>query len=443
MYDCIIIGGGISGISTLVQLQKYQCNVLLLESRPFLGGRVRSYVDSISKEEIDNGQHLLMNCYDNFLALLSQINSIDFVDAQKRMKVSFVSKWKNTSTSFKIHTLEQKYLTNNLGVLIGLLQFSAITFAEKIQLCWFMIGLKVFKPSENETVLQYLQRRNISPKLITWFFEPITLATINTSISIASAILLVTVLEKAMLGGGNRSAFVLPTRGLSQLFTHSELLQKYSKTSTTVRGISKNNQFYEIVDADDTIYNAKSIVFATPLSNTKLLVSDLDVSMPDFEEHSPITSVYLWFDSEVLTEIEDVFFGLIGTLSQWVFNKYKIENRTSSFASSLLSIVISASETTISMSKEEITNLIYSELSELFPSIKSSNVIHSVVIKEKKATFLSTPSFELERLRTSTSKEGMFFAGDWTNTGLPATMEGAALSGVSASKEVLQFLKKS
>lgn len=442
MYDCIIIGGGISGISTLVELQKYTNNVLLLESRPFIGGRVRSYIDPVSKDEIDNGQHILMNCYDNFLSLLSEVNSKKFLNTQKKMKVTFVSKGKNTHTTFEKHTLEQKYFVNNLGVLLGLLQFSAFSLTEKIQLIWFMLGLKTFKPAKNETVLQYLQRRNVSPKLIRWLFEPITLATINTSITTASAILLVTVLEKALLGGGNRSAFVLPTRGLSQLFSQSEILQKYSNTSSTVRRISKNNQFYTIFESDDTLYKAKSIVFATPLSNSKLLVSDLDVSLPNYEEHSPITSVYLWFDSKVLTEIEDGFFGLIGTLSQWVFNKYKIENRTSSFAASLLSIVVSASETTISLTKSEITDIIYSELSELFPSIKSSKVIHSVVIKEKKATFLSTPSFELERLRTSSSNEGVFFAGDWTNTCLPATMEGAALSGVRASKEVLQYLKK-
>jgi predicted NAD/FAD-dependent oxidoreductase len=305
-----------------------------------------------------------------------------------------------------------------------------------------MLGLKIFKPSTNETVSEYLYRRNINQKLITWLFEPITLATINTSIFKASAQLLVTVLEKALLGGGTKSAFVLPTNGLSQLFSHSDILYENSKTSITVKSIRKSEHTFEILDSNDTIYNSSSIVFATPLSTTKSLLSDLEINLPKFDEHSPITSVYLWFDEEVLTEIEDSFFGMIGTITQWVFNKYKIENRTSNFAKSLLSTVISASDEIVSLSKDEITTMIYTELSEVFPSIKSSNVIHSVVIKEKKATFLSTPSFELERLRTSTSKEGIVIAGDWTNTGLPATMEGAALSGVTASREVLKFLQK-
>lgn len=442
MFDCIIIGGGISGISTLMHLKKQQCNVLLLESRPFLGGRVRSYVDAVSNEEIDNGQHLLMNCYDNFLTLLSELNSIDFVQPQKRMKVSFVSKSNNSTQTFEKHLLEQRYFQNDVGILLGLLQFSAFSLAEKLQLCWFMIGLKIFKPTDNETVLEYLQRRNINQKLITWLFEPITLATINTSIQKASAKLLVTVLEKALLAGGNKSAFVLPKKGLSQLFSQSDILNENSKTSITVKSVRKSEHTFEILDSNGTIYNSSSIVFATPLSTTKGLLTDLDINLPKFEEHSPITSMYLWFDEEVLTEIEDPFFGLIGTITQWVFNKYKIENRTSNFAKSLLSIVISASDEIVSLSKDEITTMIYTELSELFPSIKSSNVKHSVVIKEKKATFLSTPSFELERLRTSTSKEGIVIAGDWTNTGLPATMEGAALSGVTASTEVLKFLQK-
>ena len=442
MYDCIIIGGGITGISTLIKLNKQHCNVLLLESRPFLGGRVRSYVDAFSNEEIDNGQHILMNCYDTFLSLLFELDSFHMISPQKRMNVCFVSKSENSSIPFEKYTLEQKYFTNNIGILIGLLQFSAFTFSEKIQLCWFMVSIKIMKPMKTETVQQYLQRRNISQKLITWLFEPITLATINTSIQNASASLLVTVLEKALLGGGDKSAFVLPTKGLSQLFSQSETLQKLSKTSTTVKSIRKKENFYEIVDSNDLVYESTSVVIATPLSTTKTLLSNLNVSLPPMEEHSPITSVYLWFDSEVLTEIDEVFFGLIGTVSQWVFNKYKIENRSSNFAKSLLSIVISASDEIVSLSKEEITTIIYTELSELFPSIKLSKILHSVVIKEKKATFLSTPSFELERLRTSTSKEGIVIAGDWTNTGLPATMEGATLSGVTASKEVLKFLKK-
>jgi len=442
MYDCIIIGGGIAGISTLIQLKRKHCNVLLLESRPFLGGRVRSYVDAISNEEIDNGQHILMNCYEKFLSLLSEINSINLINAQKRMKVSFVSNTKNSLQPFEKHTLEQKYLSNNIGMLIGLLQFSAFTLSEKIQLCRFMFGLKIFKPTDSESVLEYLHRRNINQKLITWLFEPITLATINTSIQKASAQLLVTVLEKALLGGGNKSAFVLPIKGLSHFFSQTELIEKNVKTSTTVKSIQKCGNTFEILDSNGSMYNTSSIVFATPLSITKTLLSNFNIHLPHVEEYSPITSMYLWFDKEVLTEIEDHFFGLIGTVSQWVFNKYKIENRTSNFAKSLLSIVISASEDVVSLTKEEITTMIYSELSELFPSIKSSKVIHSVVIKEKKATFLSTPSFELERLRTSTSKEGIVIAGDWTNTGLPATMEGAALSGVTASKEVLKFLQK-
>lgn len=442
MYDCIIIGGGISGVSTLNQLERNNCNVLLLESRPFLGGRVRSYIDSISNDEIDNGQHILMNCYDNFLSLLSEINSINLVNAQKRMKVCFVSKTKNSLQPFKKHLLEQKYLPNNIGILIGLLQFSAFTLSEKIQLCWFMLGLKIFKPSENETVFEYLRRRNINQKLIIWLFEPITLATINTSIQKASAKLLVTVLEKALLGGGTKSAFVLPTKGLSHFFSQIESLKENVKTSSTVKSIHKNGKTFKILDSHGILYSTSSIVIATPLSITKTLLSHFDIQLPQIEEHSPITSIYLWFDEEVLTEIEDSFFGMIGTITQWVFNKYKIENKTSNFAKSLLSIVISASDEIVTLSKDEITSLVYSELSELFPSIKSSNVIHSVVIKEKKATFLSTPSFELERLRTSTSKEGIVIAGDWTNTGLPATMEGAALSGVTASREVLKFLNK-
>jgi squalene-associated FAD-dependent desaturase len=441
MFDCIVIGGGISGISTFIELYNKKNNVILLESRPFLGGRARSYIDPISKDEIDNGQHILMNCYDTFLDLLRKIGSSDLLLAQKKMKVSFVSKDEKNINSFKKHTLHQSIFGNNLGTLIGLLQFSAFNFREKLSLISFMLGLKLNKPKEMETVLEYLQRRKISEKLIEWLFEPITLATLNAPVNVASAKLLSTVLTLALLSGGNRSAFIIPAKGLSNFFSNSDILSKNSKTSVTVKSISKSKDGYVITDSNEDVYHSKSIVLATPLSTTKKLLEQLEIKVHINEDNSPITSVYLWFDKEVLTEIEEPFFGLIGTLSQWVFNKYKIEPTTSSFAKSLLSIVISASEETLTLTKEQLVDTIYKELSSLFPSISTSNLLHSVVIKEKKATFLSTPTFELERLRTSISYSGVILAGDWTNTGLPATLEGAAVSGIYASNEVQNYLQ--
>lgn len=441
MFDCIIIGGGISGISTFIELHNKKNNVILLESRPFLGGRARSYIDPISNDEIDNGQHILMNCYDSFLDLLEKIGSSNLILSQKKMQVSFVSKDKKNINSFKKHSLHQSFFANNLGTLIGLLQFSAFNLSEKLSLISFMLGLKINKPKAIETVSEYLQRRKVSAKLIEWLFEPITLATLNSPINIASAKLLTTVLTKALLSGGNRSAFVIPSKGLSNIFLNSEALSHHSKTSVTVKSINKVNDSFIVIDSNEEVYHSKSVVLATPLSTSKKLLEQLNIKVNINEANSPITSVYLWFDKEVLTEIEEPFFGLIGTLSQWVFNKYKIEPTTSSFAKSLLSIVISASEETMTLTKEQLVHTIYKELSSLFPSITTSNLLHSVVIKEKKATFLSTPTFELERLRTSISYNGIFLAGDWTNTGLPATLEGASLSGINASNEVQNYLQ--
>jgi len=442
MYDCLVIGGGISGISTLYNVSKYSNNILLLESRPFLGGRARSFVDTISGDEIDNGQHILMNCYDNFLQLLENLGTRRLVITQNRMKVPFLSKNRNSKKGYEVHFLKQQFFSNKLGTLVGLLSYSAFSILEKYSLIVFMLGLKIFPPKSCETVLQYLKRRNVVQKLIDFLFEPITLATLNTSVEKASATLLSTVLQLALLSGGNRSSFVIPKTGLSHLFSKSSILQEYSKTSTTITTIERIEDYFVASDSKNNTYYTKSIVLATTISATKRFLSQLGSEHSLNEVDSPITSVYIWFDSEVLTEIDEPFFGLIGTVSQWIFNKYKIEVPTTSFAKSLVTIVISASDNLSDLTKDEIVLLLYSELSVLFPSIKSSSMLHSVVIKEKKATFLATPSFEAVRLDTSTKVKGVFLAGDWTNTSLPATLEGATLSGIKAANNVVSFLKE-
>ena len=77
------------------------------------------------------------------------------------------------------------------------------------------------------------------------------------------------------------------------------------------------------------------------------------------------------------------------------------------------------------------------EIKLCFPSIKHAKLLHWKVIKEKQATFLATPEIENKRHSPYTDIEGLFIAGDWTNTKLPATLEGAAISGYHAANAVL------
>jgi zeta-carotene desaturase len=147
---------------------------------------------------------------------------------------------------------------------------------------------------------------------------------------------------------------------------------------------------------------------------------------------SPIISVYLWIDKE-FPDLE--FAALLGTNTQWVFHKNAFMHNN--LSSTLLSCTVSAGNDSIDDEGASIAIQCLQEIKLCFPSVKDATLLHWKVIKEKHATFLATPETENKRHSTYTDIEGLFIAGDWTDTKLPATLEGAAISGYHAANAVL------
>ena len=145
---------------------------------------------------------------------------------------------------------------------------------------------------------------------------------------------------------------------------------------------------------------------------------------------SPIVSVYLWYDKQWMPTD---FVAALGTTVQWVFDKRRIQQ-------GLVAVTVSAGSGIVMENSEDIVALCDAELRTLFPGMASANLKRGFVIKEKHATPLLTPEMLQERPAASeltSMASNLFLAGDWTATGLPATLEGAARSGVIASTAAL------
>src|SRR5262249_26117265 len=125
---------------------------------------------------------------------------------------------------------------------------------------------------------------------------------------------------------------------------------------------------------------------------------------------SPIATVNLWFDRQVMTE---PFIGLPGRTMQWVFDK----GLTFGDSTSHLSLVSSGAEAIVSRSNEELVALAHGELLEALPTVKSARLLRSTVVRERQATFSLAPG-QPERPPCVTGVAGLFLAGDWTQTGL-------------------------
>src|SRR5262249_11741525 len=148
---------------------------------------------------------------------------------------------------------------------------------------------------------------------------------------------------------------------------------------------------------------------------------------------SPITSVHLWLDRPVMTE---PFLASVDQTIQWVFNKSALGVDYS--AGQYLQLVISASHALATHSQQDIISLCTRELAALLPASGGASLLRAVVVRENAATFSPEPGCDQWRPGTRTAIQNFFLAGDWTQTGWPATMEGAVRSGYEAAEAVLE-----
>jgi uncharacterized protein with NAD-binding domain and iron-sulfur cluster len=145
---------------------------------------------------------------------------------------------------------------------------------------------------------------------------------------------------------------------------------------------------------------------------------------------SPITGVHFWFDREVMPE---PFLTALDTTVQWVFNKSRLYGQPGGY----LQLVISASYGLIPKSRQEIIDLCLGELRDLLPAVREAHLLKATVVKEAAATFSPEPGSDRWRPPQKTSLPNLYLAGDWTQTGWPATMEGAVRSGYLATEAIL------
>ncbi|HSE36426.1 MAG TPA: FAD-dependent oxidoreductase, partial [Blastocatellia bacterium] len=154
---------------------------------------------------------------------------------------------------------------------------------------------------------------------------------------------------------------------------------------------------------------------------------------------SPIVSINLWFDRQI---IDREFVGLLGTRCQWLFNKdLIIKPRLTGMPalpgerrSNQVAVIISAARDFVDLTRNELVDMAVDELNELLPSSRGAMLVHSVIVKEREATLSHTVESDSLRLGPRTSISNLILAGDWTDTGLPATIESAVMSGDIAAE---------
>jgi squalene-associated FAD-dependent desaturase len=293
------------------------------------------------------------------------------------------------------------------------------------------------------TIEEWLTHLRQSSEAKRSFWYPIAISVMNDLPERASARLFARSLKQAFLGRKSDSRILIPTVGQTELYVNSavEFIKNHNgkiQTQSEVESIEiDRSKVLGVRLKNGKHCSSKSVISSVPQYALKKILPMKFGKEPPFIhfdkfESSPIVSINLWFDKHFM---DMDYVGLISKKLQWVFNRRNIlqeRNKPTSY----ISAVISAAYDIVDLSKEELVKIAVHDLQSVFPNVRNAKLLHSVIIKEKRASFSATPEIDTVRPATETPIENFYVAGDWMQTGLPATIEGAILSGVTAAKQI-------
>ncbi|MDI6802218.1 MAG: hydroxysqualene dehydroxylase HpnE [Bacteroidota bacterium] len=439
--DVIVIGGGLSGLAAAIKLSLSGAKVVLLEQKSILGGRTYSFTDSKTGDEVDNGQHILVGAYHKTLKYLELIGTKHFLKRQSKPRLYFHHQQKG------LHIFEISNLPKPFDITAAMLNYKILSFRERNKLLRVGLELKRWNEKFERKLSQlsvdsWLDSLNQSDEAKRSFWNPIVISVMNETPSRASALLFARSLRNTFLDKKIDADVLIPTVGQTKLYVEQavELLKKNKSeviTNAKVKSIIVSDGAAVGVEAVKKI-KSKYIISSVPYYNVAQLIPKNYLNHIMFNElnlfeSSPIVSINLWFDKNVI-DIE--FVGLINRNLQWIFNRRRISEDTTK-PENYISAVISAARDEIKLTKDELVKMAVGELKEVFPDCRNAQLTNAIVIKEKRATYSATNEVESIRPNPTTPIKNFYLAGDWTNTGLPATIEGAIQSGFKCAELVI------
>jgi squalene-associated FAD-dependent desaturase len=262
-------------------------------------------------------------------------------------------------------------------------------------------------------------------------------AALNTPPEQASARNFIHTLRDSFAGDADHTDLLFSRQSLGRLFARPamEYIEQHGghvKLSQRIDTLQINgNSMFGLQHADGEIHS-KQVILATPHQRTHDLLAPHQV-LYDISDalaritSQPICTVYLQYPAQ--TRLAAAMQGLIGTVSQWVFDRRLCDQP------GLMAVVISAEGPHMKLDNTSLAELVSDELAHQYPHWPAPE--HSLVIREKRATFACRTGIDALRPANRTPVRGLWLAGDYTNTGYPATLEGALRSGVQCASEIL------
>jgi squalene-associated FAD-dependent desaturase len=434
----VVVGGGLAGITAALDCARAEAAVTLVEVRPRLGGAAYSFQrDGLW---LDNGQHVFLRCCSAYRDLLERLGTTDETVLQDRLAVPVLAPGR------RVGWLRRGPLPAPVHLAGSLLRYRHLRPAERLSAARAALALGRLDPAdptaEERTFGQWLRSRRQSPAAIECLWELIGRPTLNlrvddASLAAAAFVFRVGLLEHAAAGD------IGYARAPLQRVHGDAALARLRAAGVTVRLGWRAERIEAAADEGlavlgrDERLAARAIVLAVPHERVPGLLPDGALRDPGELRRlgtSPIVNLHVVYDRRVF---EFEFAAAVGSPVQYVFDRTESAGLE---RGQCLAVSLSAADAEIDEPAAALRSRFAAALAELLPAARSAQIERFIVTRERAATFRCSPGAGPRRPGPRTGVSGLALAGAWTDTGWPATMEGAVRSGHAASRIALATL---
>jgi 4-hydroxy-3-methylbut-2-en-1-yl diphosphate reductase len=431
----IVIGGGLAGITAALDCARAGAEVTLLESRGRLGGAAYSFQrDGLWA---DNGQHVFLRCCTDYQRLVHELGADELVTIQPRLDIAVLA------PGGRRGRLHRSALPAPLHLAGALARYPYLNVRERLAVTAAMTALRFVDPddpaNDQRSFGDWLRRWRQDRRAIEAIWDLIVRPTINltseeASLAQAALVFRLGLLERT--DAGDIGHAVVPLSQIHDVAGRAALAQAGVdvRLRTAAAAIEPDDDGFSVRLAGGDALRAGQVIVAVPHSRAGALLPD--GARPDRDVwlglgSSPIVNIHVVYDRPVL---ELPFAAGIDSPVQWVFDRTAGSGLTDG---QYVVVTLSAADDELGVPSEVLRERYLSALAELLPAARTATVRTCFVTREHAATFRAAPGQRALRPGPSTALPGLVLAGAWTDTGWPATMEGAVRSGHAASERVI------
>ncbi|HEX3623000.1 MAG TPA: hydroxysqualene dehydroxylase HpnE, partial [Acidimicrobiales bacterium] len=434
-----VVGGGLAGLAAALECADAGARVTLVERRQRLGGLTWSFEHDGLR--IDNGQHVFLRCCREYLSFLDRIGAGRDVTLQDRLDIPVVAPGRPGSAP-KVGRLRRSGLPAPLQLAGSLLRYPHLPLARRLQLGRALNALRRLRLDDprldDVTFGDWLRAHGQSEAAVATVWDLITVPTVNlpaaeASLALAAMVFKTGLLEDAAaadIGWSRVPLGALHGERASAALAQAGVAVRLGARVESVRPVPGGGFAVGDLRVDAAVVALPHHEAAQVLPPGAVAHQSRLAELGD----SSIVDVHLFFDRPVTRW---PLMAAVRSPIQWVFDRTESSGLTTG---QYLAVSISASDDLFAERPDALARRIGTALERLLPAARDARVVDSLVTKERRATFRAVPGTAPLRPVARTSLPGLSVAGAWTDTGWPATMEGAVRSGRAAAHELLVAL---